>query len=356
MTTTPAGARPGATSAAIGAAATNAAADGHAIEARGLTKRYGEVLALDALDLSVPTGSVFGFLGPNGAGKTTTIRLLTGLGHATSGTASVAGFSVADGDLELARHIGYLGQEPRFYGWMSGRELLELAGRAYGLAGDALRARVAEVLDIVGLTDAAKRRIGGYSGGMRQRLGVGQAILPRPEVLFLDEPVSALDPAGRRDVLELIGSLRGSATILMSTHILNDVERICDRVAILDRGRLVTEGPMDELLARHARPVFELDPEPGQGAALETLMARLRAATWSRDVRVEHGLVRVSVSDPDLAAAELLPMVVAAGVRLARFERVRPTLEDVFLQLVGGAEESPATATADEPDAKAPEG
>jgi ABC-2 type transport system ATP-binding protein len=309
-----------------------------AIEARGLTKRYGQVVALDALDLAVPTGSVFGFLGPNGAGKTTTIRLLTGLGRPTSGTAAVAGIPVGDGDLELARHIGYLGQEPRFYGWMTGRELLDLTGRSYGLSGTALRARTDEVLAIVGLEDAARRRIGGYSGGMRQRLGVGQAILPRPTVIFLDEPVSALDPAGRRDVLELIGSLRGSATILMSTHILNDVERICDRVAILDHGRLVTEGPMDELLARHARPVFELDPEPGQDAAVEALLGRLRAASWSRDVRVEHGVVRVAVSDTETAAVELLPMVVAAGVRLARFERVRPTLEDVFLQLVGGAE------------------
>ena len=294
-------------------------------------------MALDHLDLAVPTGSVFGFLGPNGAGKTTTLRLLTGLGHPTSGTATIAGIPVADGTLELARHIGYLGQEPRFYGWMSGRELLELAGRAYGMSGADLRARVDEVLETVGLCDAAKRRIGAYSGGMRQRLGVGQAILPRPLVIFLDEPVSALDPAGRRDVLELIGGLRGTATILMSTHILNDVERICDRVArvIFDRGRLVTQAPMEELLARHAQPILELDPEPGQEAAVEVLIGQLRAATWSRDVRVEHGVDRVSVRDTEVAAAETLPMVVAAGVRLARFERVRPTLEDVFLQVLG---------------------
>ena len=306
-----------------------------AIEARALTKRYGPVVALDGLDLAVPTGSVFGFLGPNGAGKTTTIRLFSGLGHPTSGTAIVAGIPVAAGGLRLARHIGYLGQEPRFYAWMTGRELLELAGRAYGIEGVALRSRVAEVLDIVGLSDAAKRRIGGYSGGMRQRLGVGQAILPRPDVIFLDEPVSALDPAGRRDVLELIGSLRGTATILMSTHILNDVERICDRVAILDRGRLVTEAPMDVLLARHARPILELEPEADQEAAVEALMGRLNDADWTREVRREHGLLRVIVRDSERAAAEALPMVVASGVRLARFERVRPTLEDVFLQLVG---------------------
>jgi ABC-2 type transport system ATP-binding protein len=306
-----------------------------AIETRGLTKRYGPVLALDALDLQVPRGSIFGFLGPNGAGKTTTIRILTGLGRPSSGSATVAGVHVPDGGMALSPLIGYLGQDPRFYGWMTGRELLEFSGRAYGLAGGELRERVASVLDTVGLTEAATRRVGGYSGGMRQRLGLGQAILPRPAVLFLDEPVSALDPAGRRDVLELISSLRGTATIMMSTHILNDVERVCDRVAILDRGHLVTEATMEALLAEHARPVIELDPEPGQDASVEALEAILRAAPWTREVRRQHGVLRVTVTEAGRAAAEALPLVVAAGVRLARFERVRPTLEDVFLELVG---------------------
>jgi len=306
-----------------------------AIEARGLTKRYGDIVALDALDLAVPAGSVFGFLGPNGAGKTTTLRLLTGLGTATAGTAIVAGVEVGRGGTALASRIGYLDQDPRFYGWMTGRELLTFAGRAYGLGGVALRSRVDEILEVVGLVDAARRRIGGYSGGMRQRLGVGQAMLPRPAVLFLDEPVSALDPEGRRDTLELIGRLRGVSTVFMSTHILNDVERVCDRVAILDRGRLVAEAPMGELLERHARPILELDPEPGQEPAVAGLVESLRAAAWTRDVRDDHGIVRVFVTDAGQAAAEALPLVAAAGVRLARFERVRPTLEDVFLQLVG---------------------
>jgi ABC-2 type transport system ATP-binding protein len=313
-----------------------------AIEARGLTKRYGDVLALDRLDLAVPAGSVFGFLGPNGAGKTTTLRLLTGLGRPTAGTATVAGVDVTGGGLALAGQIGYLDQDPRFYGWMTGRELLAFVGRAYGLRGGELRARVDEVLETVGLADAARRRVGGYSGGMRQRLGVGQAMLPRPPVLFLDEPVSALDPEGRRDTLELIGRLRGTATVFMSTHILTDVERICDRVAILDHGRLIAEAPIGELLARHARPILELDPEPGQDAAVTALAADLRAAPWARDVRVDHGVLRVFVTDAEQAAAEALPLVVAAGVHLARFERVRPTLEDVFLELVGAAEGEPA--------------
>jgi ABC-2 type transport system ATP-binding protein len=342
VTATPGATPPGA--AAPGAGSAGAAVPA-AIEARGLTKRYGDVLALDALDLAVPAGSVFGFLGPNGAGKTTTLRLLTGLGHPTAGSASVGGVPVGRGTLDLTTRIGYLDQDPRFYGWMTGRELLTFVGRAYGMAGAALRARVDEVLEIVGLTEAARRRVGGYSGGMRQRLGVGQAMLPRPAVLFLDEPVSALDPEGRRDVLQLIGRLRGSATVFMSTHILTDVERICDRVAILDHGRLVAEAPIDELLARHARPILELDPEPGQDAAVAGLVEHLRAADWTRDVRLDHEVIRVTVSDTERATAEALPLVVAAGVRLARFERVRPTLEDVFLQLVGNGPADAPTAT-----------
>ncbi|HEY6012773.1 MAG TPA: ABC transporter ATP-binding protein, partial [Candidatus Limnocylindrales bacterium] len=188
-----------------------------------------------------------------------------------------------------------------------------------------------------GLAAAADRRIGGYSGGMRQRLGIAQALLHRPEILFLDEPVSSLDPEGRRDLLELIAGLRGEATVVFSTHVLSDVERICDRIAILDRGRRVTEGPLDELLAAHARPIYRLLPASGQDAAVATLIERLRDAPWSTDVGADGGLVRVTVSDEAAAGAGLLPLVVAAGVVLESFERARPTLEDVFLELVGPA-------------------
>src|SRR5690606_26872218 len=233
-----------------------------AVRTVGLTKRYGAIVAVDGLDLAVPAGTVFGLLGPNGAGKTTTIRLLTGLARPTSGRATVTGLDVATGGADLRRRIGYLDQDPRFYGWMRGRELLELAGRLHGLDGPTLRTRVRETLELVGLADAAERRIGGYSGGMRQRLGIGQALINRPALLVLDEPVSSLDPEGRRDLLALIGRMRAASTILFSTHVLADVERVCDRVAIMDRGRLVTEGPLDDLLEAYAGPVYRLDPEP----------------------------------------------------------------------------------------------
>jgi ABC-2 type transport system ATP-binding protein len=310
--------------------------DEPAIRARGLSKRFGSILALDGLDLDVPAGSIFGLLGPNGAGKTTTIRILTGLAQPSGGTAEVTGIEVGLDRPGLRRHLGYLDQDPRFYGWMRARELLELVGRLAGLDGPVLRARVADVLDLTGLTDAAERRIGGFSGGMRQRLGIGQALLHRPEIVFLDEPVSSLDPEGRRDLLDLIAGLRGSTTVVLSTHVLSDVERVCDRVAILDRGRLVTEGPLEALLAEHARPIYCLTPELDQDAAVGRLIDRLRASTWASDVTLgTGGIVRVAVNEPAAAAGAILPLVVEGNVRLAAFERARPTLEDVFLELVG---------------------
>jgi ABC-2 type transport system ATP-binding protein len=218
---------------------------------------------------------------------------------------------------------------------MTGRELLSFVGGLLGLRGAALRERVGETLERVGLTDAADRRIGGYSGGMRQRLGIGQAIVGRPELLILDEPVSSLDPEGRRDLLELIGGLRSIATVVFSTHVLSDVERVCDRVGILDHGRLVTEGPLGELLEQFAQPVYRVEPDPGQEPAVAALRDRLAAEPWVNAATVTAGRLRVAVSDEARAARELLPLVVGAGVRLAAFERDRPTLEDAFLRLVG---------------------
>jgi ABC-2 type transport system ATP-binding protein len=305
------------------------------ITARALTKRFGSILALDGLDLDVARGAVFGLLGPNGAGKTTTLRILTGLARPTSGTAVVAGVEVGLDRPELRRRIGYLDQDPRFYGWMKGRELLELVGRLHCLDGSELRERVGAGLERAGLRTAAERRIATYSGGMRQRLGIAQALLNRPAIVILDEPVSSLDPEGRRDVLQLMTAIAAESTVVFSTHVLADVERICDRVAILDRGRLVTEGPLDELLASHVRPVYRLEPDRGQAAAVQALIERLRAMPWATDVTAVDDVVRVSVSDPRAASLAILPIVSEASVTLASFERARPTLEEVFLELVG---------------------
>ena len=304
-----------------------------AVSCRGLTKRYGDVLALDALTLDAPAGAVFGILGPNGAGKTTLLRLLTGLARPSAGEATVAGLSVTTQADAIHRHISFLDQSPQYYSWMSGRELVTFVGQLFGLRGAELRGRVDDTLALTGLADAATRRIGGYSGGMRQRLGLAQALVNRPDVLFLDEPASALDPAGRHEILTAIAGLRGAATVCMSTHILADVERVCDTVAILDHGRLLVSAPVAELQERYAQPAFELELDAGQSDAPEQMVAALRAEPWVGDVTQHGDVVRVAVRDTEAAQREILPLVVARGVRLRRFEQVRPDLEDIFLRL-----------------------
>ncbi len=319
------------------------ASEPDAIRVTGLTKRYaGGVLALDGLDMAVPTGSVFGLLGPNGAGKTTCLRLLAGLTRPTAGAATVAGREVATDVLAVRRSLGYLEQDPRAYGWMTGREQLAMLGRLHGLRGPALDVAVTDALGLVDLDAAADRRTGTYSGGMRQRLGIAGALVHRPSVVILDEPASALDPEGRRDVLELIAGLRGTTTILFSTHVLADVERICDRVGILDHGRLVVEGPLADLLERYALPVYRIEAEPGQGPALAELAVRLRQMPWVTGAAVEHGLLTVAVADPAVAARELLPAITAQDLSILSVARARPTLEDVFLRLTGGDGEAAA--------------
>ena len=313
-----------------------------AIECRRLAKRFGSLVALDHLELAVEPGIVFGFLGPNGAGKTTALRLLTALARPTDGRASIAGVPVGDGEPNRRGLIGYLDQDPRFPTWMTGRELLELIGSLYNMRGGALRDRVAETLELVGLADAAKRRIGGYSGGMRQRLGLGQAILNRPPVLLLDEPVSALDPEGRHDILAAIRALAGSSTVLFSTHILSDAERVCDRVAILDHGRLLTEAPVSELLERYAQPVYRLQPETGQEAKVALLEASLRRVPGVTEVLATHDGLRVLTDDPAQSGPAVLAAVVEQGVALATFERLRPSLEEVFLRLTRAEREQAA--------------
>ena len=218
-----------------------------AIAVAGLTKRYDGVAALSDLTLDVPAGSIFGFLGPNGAGKTTALKILAGLTRQTSGSAVVNGVPVSVQGAHRSQ-VGYLAQDPRFYGWMTGRQTLEYVATFFPDHGE--RRRVDHLLDLVGLADAADRPTSQYSGGMRQRLGIAQALTGDPAVILLDEPAAALDPLGRHDVLALLRELRGDKTVFYSTHILDDVQRVSDHVAILDGGRLVVTAPTAELVRR----------------------------------------------------------------------------------------------------------
>lgn len=304
-----------------------------AIYTENLSKNYGDIRAVDRVDLVVPPGIIFGFLGKNGAGKTTTIRLLAGLAKSSSGEGWVDGESILDGK-KLARKIGYLPEEPAFYGWMTPLEYLDYVGSLFKIPKDELTDRIHRLLAKLGLTASAKRRIGGFSRGMRQRLGLAQALINQPPVLLLDEPASALDPSGRKEVLDMIVGLRGAHTVFMSTHILADAERVCDRIAIIDHGKILIEASQPELKADYSIPVYEIESAPEDKKKLSTWLDRLRLEIWVEDVELTGTVGRVRVVDSDRANQVMLPMIVSAGFTLNRYEIVRPSLEDIFLRLV----------------------
>lgn len=304
-----------------------------AIRCRQLSRTYGEVEALKSLDLDVPAGSIFGFLGRNGAGKTTTIRLLTGLAKPTAGVAWVAGIETTAAGGAARQKFGYLPQDPAFYNWMTAREYLDYVAKLFRIAKKERQKRINEMLALVGLQEASKRPIGGFSGGMDQRLGIAQALIHRPPVLFLDEPTSALDPAGRYDVLELIDSLRGQVTVFLSSHILADVERICDRIGIIHKGELLLVTERDALLAQYATNVIALELDRRSLSALDGFVPYLLEQPWVAGVTQEDNRLRVAVGDVEAAKRALLPLVVERGLVLTRYEWVRPSLEEIFLKL-----------------------
>ena len=251
-----------------------------AIRCQGLSKRFGELQALKELDLEIPAGAVFGFVGRNGAGKTTTIRLLTGLAQPTSGSAWIAGVETTNGDSIAREMFGYLPQDPAFYPWMNPLEYLDYIARIYHLPVGERHQRTSELLQLVGLQSDSKRRIGGFSGGMVQRLGIAQALIHQPPVLLLDEPTSSLDPAGRYEVLNLIDQLRGQVTVFLSSHILQDIERICDIIGIIHKGELILVAGREDLLNEYPVNVVELQLNRASSALTDHFLSALRAKPW----------------------------------------------------------------------------
>ena len=313
--------------------------DAAAIQTVGLAKEYGSVQALRGLDLSVPRGSIFGFLGPNGSGKTTALSILAGLSHATAGTAQVCGLDVESQGMAVRQRIGFLRQDPRFYGWMTGRETLEFTGRCFGMDNAQIARRAQELLELVDLSGAASRKIGGYSGGMRQRLGIAQALMGNPEVLLLDEPCSALDPAGRFEVIQIMQRLRGSTTVFYSTHILQDVERVADEVAIINAGACLRQSRMDDLLAASKTElVVEVEGDPG--AIVSDLRRQPYVTSATVEPEIGQTVRRVHLEVRDLhAARRSVPLLVVAhdDVIFVSCRAEQPDLEAVFLELTGGA-------------------
>ena len=289
-----------------------------------LTKHYGAVTALAGLSMTVPRGEIFGFLGPNGAGKTTAVKLLLGLARPTSGEARVLGAS--PDDLEMRRRIGYLPELFRYQDWLTAREVLALHCELAGMARARRRSAIDGSLDLVGLTARCDDLVGSFSKGMQQRLGLAVALVAEPEVVFLDEPTSALDPVGRRDVREVLRSLKKrGATVFLNSHMLSEVEQVCDRVAVVDRGRVVALGTLTELIGgpQRVRVVVEAD-SPEFTAAAGRFGTVERAEALSIVVGgVEPGRI------PDVIAA-----LVSAGARIRSVAPESQTLEDRFLSLL----------------------
>ncbi|MGC0142643.1 ATP-binding cassette domain-containing protein [Pseudactinotalea sp. Z1732] len=307
-----------------------------AISCQGLTKHYGGVIALDGLDLVVPERSLFGFLGPNGAGKTTLMRLLLGLAAPSGGTAQVLGSDIVSASMQVRRQVGYLAQQPRFHEDLTARQVLRYARGFYPLDPDArVEDDITETLDLVGLTAKTDARSGELSGGQRQRLGIAQAQIHRPRLLILDEPAAALDPLGRRDVLDVMRRLKETTTVFYSTHILDDVQQISDEVAILRNGRRVLQSSMVDLLDEADTFVLTLTGDVGPA------VTSMRTQPWVTEIREVPGDDRVSltvrVSDEEVAQAQLLRLVLSHDeVRVVEFGRRRSELEDVFINVVEG--------------------
>jgi ABC-2 type transport system ATP-binding protein len=313
------------------------------ISTENMTKAYGKRQVVSNLNLAVPRGSICGFLGANGAGKSTTIKLLLGLLQPTSGVGTVFGKNIATDSVAIRERVGFLAQSPSFYSYLTARETLQFVASFFFTGSKtAIAARIEELIELVGLSGKADRPVKGFSGGEKQRLGIAQAAINDPELIILDEPASALDPLGRRDVLKILESFRGRSTVFYSTHILDDVQRVSDRVVILDRGRLIAQGRIEELLSGN-RDIFNLTVR-GDGSPV---LAKLLSVPWVKKVEVDRitsdsndrtTKLEIHVTDAHTAEIELLRLVMANPATIVtQFDRSTQNLEDIFVNLVAGA-------------------
>ena len=302
--------------------------DGLAVESRGLTKRFGSHTAVNAVDLKVPTGSVYGFLGPNGSGKTTTIRLLLGLVQPTSGTRSLLGHPVPQGAGEALPRVGALVEGPAFHPYLSGRaNLARLDAADRGSDPRTASSRIDAALDRVGLLAAATKRYRAYSLGMRQRLAIAAALLQPRDLLVLDEPTNGLDPQGTREVRHLVESLASEgATVLVSSHLLSEVEQICTHLGVMSDGRLVAQGTASELRGGGVATVRVTSSQPREAAAV---LARLGVRDVVEESTQVHGLLG------SVAPEAIVVALVHEGVGVAGFAVTTPSLEDLFVGLTG---------------------
>jgi ABC-2 type transport system ATP-binding protein len=305
------------------------------IRTQGLTKTFGDVEALKNLDLQVPQKSIFAFLGPNGAGKTTTIKLLLGLIKPTSGSGAIFGKDIVRDSVDIRVDVGYLPQDAKFYEHMTARQILDYTAKFFYRGPQSeIDKRIDEMIELVGLEGKADRPIKGFSGGERQRLGIAQAEVNYPDLLILDEPAASLDPQGRRDVLEVMSRIRKYATVFYCTHILDDVQRVSDQVAIVNHGELITQTSIEELLAGTGDVVYSVTLRGDAGS----VYSRINELPWVSGIEVgqegDQTTWQVSVTDEVVAEDQLMSLIVASGLKVSNFGRKEQSLEDVFINIV----------------------
>jgi ABC-2 type transport system ATP-binding protein len=295
-----------------------------AMEFDQLTKRFGDHTAVDSMSFTVPRGSIFGFLGPNGAGKTTTIGMALGLVPPTSGTARVLGYDIHENLDDVLRNVGAMVERPAFYPYISGRLNLTIFATQVGISDPA---RVEELIDLVGMRERADAKFGGYSTGMKQRIGIAAALIYDPEVVILDEPTNGLDPAGQREIRRLVRRLADSGhTVFLSSHILSEIQEVCTHVAIINRGKLVATGPMHEILAGTEQLVISVDRPEDASKALQSLPN-------VESVVIENGTIIVDY--PLDQAAEVNQFLVQSGFAVSQLRHREGQLEERFLALTG---------------------
>jgi len=296
-----------------------------------LNKKYGNLEVLKDISFEIKKGTIYGFLGPNGAGKTTTMNILSGLIDFNGGEVYLDGENFKNNKRELLRKVGYLPQSPIFYNYMNALEYLHFIGELTNMPEKNIKARTAEILDIVKLTDAAKRKVGQYSGGMKQRLGIAVALFNKPEMVFLDEPTSALDPEGRMEILEYIKALKSvGTTIFLSTHILSDIERVCDEVSILDKGKILISDNLENLKSKYIQPIFDIEFEKCCFNFDKILME----SKWVEKVLMKENKASIYVNNIDIAKSELLKLLVQGENTILSFNLRKSNLEDIFMRLV----------------------
>lgn len=301
------------------------------LEINELHMSFGGNKVLNGLDMAVPEHSIFGFVGNNGAGKTTTMKIVLGLLKADSGSVTVAGETVVYGATKTNRHIGFLPDVPEFYGYMRPMEYLRLCGEITGLSSDRIKSRSEELLALVGLREA-NRKISGFSRGMKQRLGIAQALLNEPMLLICDEPTSALDPIGRKEILDILSTIKGKTTVVFSTHILSDVERICDHVAVLHNGQLALSGTLAKIQGQYRHNGFSIKfanpDEATQFASSEEL--KLPTIKLTQDTNV----LTVIMEDHKEGGQLLIDLLSQKQITPGKFEALEPTLESLFTEVV----------------------